>query len=107
MRSRQAKGLQQRWLVVVRIWSPEGSWDAAIQGAGIQVKAYQRWPMSCFAMISSRRRRVPPVVPSGSRSVAKNCRCEISSEGAQGAWVNLRKVNTATWSPGNLSLIHI
>jgi len=38
MRSRQAEGLQQRWLVVAGKWQPAGSWDAAIQGEGIQVK---------------------------------------------------------------------
>lgn len=96
MRSRQAKGLQQRWLVVANNGVPTGSWKAAYKAKALRSRAYQVRAMPRFEIISSSRPRVPAVVPSGRWLTEKNCIWDISSDGFHGAWVYLRRVSTAT-----------
>ena len=52
---------------------------AAYKAKALRSRAYQWRAISRFEIISSSRRRVPPVVPSGSWSTAKNCIWVISS----------------------------
>ena len=54
MRSRQAKGLQQSWLVVANNGWPDRIMEGRIQGEGVKVKGYQWRAMPRLAIISSK-----------------------------------------------------